>query len=830
MPDRSKPSPDAKAAHELLSELRTRISTQPLPYQHGVEARALESLWEVFAHARAAMRDNPGCERFASAATHMLNVELRPVTAKWHRAHAEGRLGSRDGADAFRADLAAVQSRLRAFADVLHVMAYDSPRADVDAPPAIDPAHLRRVMAPLAFGISDDGPIPPPTAALIRDAETAAILARRGVDARVAGIPPVDAVGLGLSGGGIRSASFCLGVVQVLADRGLLRDVDYLSTVSGGGYIGAFLTRRLADLDGEARVASPHGPDTEAIRYLRQHAKYLSADTPSERWAMVASGLAGLVLNWTAPLFLLASCAFLLALAGPALAAVPWALMLLVAGVCFGAALFAEAVSLRVRGKDSPFLSWGMAGALGAAGFGAVAWTVAWLQDAGGTAGFLFLGAAGALLAAAPTLLRFLPVLRRPPLRNAALRSALLAGGLAFPFGAVLATYGLWRLGRLEPDPQTLQINPLHYGGPWLLGPLVLVFGVISLCLLDINLTGPHRLYRRRLARTFVRRREGDPDVDLAATNSTGRAPYHLINAAADLPSSKNPALRERRCDFFLFSRAWCGSPAIGYHPTGEWRAGRRAMDLATAMAISGAAISPHTGLGSIPSLSALLSFLNVRLNYWIKRPGGGATFAVPGFGCLLKEMSGFRMDETRAWISLSDGGHIENMGVYELLRRRCKLIISVDGEADPQSTFQGHLTLVRHAQIDFGIRMEPDLRNLRPDLRSRFSQTHATMVHVRYPMTATQPAGDGLILYLKLSVTGNEAETIRRYRLLQPDFPHQTTLDQFFDEEQFEVYRQLGVHVAEGLFSPALVAGNVRPATVKAWFTSLASQMLEPE
>ena len=74
--------------------------------------------------------------------------------------------------------------------------------------------------------------------------------------------------------------------------------------------------------------------------------------------------------------------------------------------------------------------------------------------------------------------------------------------------------------------------------------------------------------------------------------------------------------------------------------------------------------------------------------------------------------MSGVAMSEKQAWLNLSDGGHIENMGIYELLRRRCKFIISVDGEADPQIHVQRHLTLVRHAQIDFGVRIEPDLPN----------------------------------------------------------------------------------------------------------------------
>lgn len=823
---------DVAAAHELLSELRTRITTQPLPYQYGVEARALESLWEVFAQARTAMRNNPGCGRFAELTTDMLNVDLRPVTAKWHRAHAEGRLGSRDGADAFRADLAAVQVRLNSFADVLHMMAYGTERRDALSPPAFGPDDMGDLMADLPFGLVGDRQIPVSTAEEIRASETAAILMRRGEDAP--GDPslasaPVNAVGLALSGGGIRSASFCLGVVQVLADRKLLRDVDYLSTVSGGGYVGAFLTRQLDDADGQEAVASPHGPDTDAVIYLRQHAKYLAADHLRERWAMAVAGLAGMVLNWTAPLFLVALCASVLLLADPALSAVPWPSILLAAGGCLCLGLVIQAISLRTRERDSPLLAWIILFDGAVAGIALLVW-ILHLDGSRWTANVTVAGAAAAAVAAAPTLLRFLPVLRKPAARSLTLKAALVLGGVAVPVGAVLTTYGLWKLGHVDADADAMVVDPRHYGGPWLLGLLVLTLGLIAF-LLDINLTGPHRLYRDCLARTFVRRGPQDgATVELAATNATGLAPYHLINAAVDLPAGHGPELRERRSDFFMFSRDWCGSPAVGYRPTSEWRAGRRAMDLSTAMAVSGAAVSPHMGLGSLPSLKALLSFLNVRLNYWIRRPGTRAVSSVPGFACLLREMTGIGMNETAPWISLSDGGHIENMGVYELLRRRCKFIVSVDGEADPQSTFQGHLTLVRHARIDFGIRMEPDLRDLRPDLNSRFSQTHSMMVRVRYPATGTQPAADGLILYMKLSVTGNEAETIKRYRLLQPDFPHQTTLDQFFDEEQFEAYRQLGVHVAEGLFSPALVPGDGRPPTVKAWFAALAAQMLEPD
>src|SRR5205085_945776 len=87
----------------------------PLPHQYGVEARALESLWEVFAQAREAMKRHPGCEAFARRTTEVLNIHVRPVTAKWHRAHSEGRLSSRDGANEFREDLAAVQRKIASF-------------------------------------------------------------------------------------------------------------------------------------------------------------------------------------------------------------------------------------------------------------------------------------------------------------------------------------------------------------------------------------------------------------------------------------------------------------------------------------------------------------------------------------------------------------------------------------------------------------------------------------------------------------------------------------------------------------------------------------------
>jgi hypothetical protein len=279
-----------------------------------------------------------------------------------------------------------------------------------------------------------------------------------------------------------------------------------------------------------------------------------------------------------------------------------------------------------------------------------------------------------------------------------------------------------------------------------------------------------------------------------------------------------------------VFSKHWCGAPITGYHETAKWRTNGGPADLATAMAVSGAAASSHMGLGSMHSLTALMTFLNVRLGFWIRRPDRPQGLEAPGFLCLLREMTAIKMSERETWLNLSDGGHIENMAVYELLRRRCKHIICVDGESDPDFTFQGLMTLVRHAQIDFGIRIEANLNELRPDPKINLSRAHAVLCCIRYPDAgAGRPEATGLLLYMKLSVTGNEPELIKRYRITHPDFPHQATLDQFFDEEQFEAYRELGVHVAEGLFSRALMDGATHPPTISQWFRQLAGSLLEP-
>jgi hypothetical protein len=129
----------------------------------------------------------------------------------------------------------------------------------------------------------------------LRDAERDAINARRARNALEQNGPHV---GVALSGGGIRSATFCLGLFQALARQKLIRRIDYLSTVSGGGYFGSFLgtafTRPKADVNTvEDELADNH---SWPVNWLRENGRFLSPNGSGDNWLTAAVALR----NWTA--------------------------------------------------------------------------------------------------------------------------------------------------------------------------------------------------------------------------------------------------------------------------------------------------------------------------------------------------------------------------------------------------------------------------------------------------------------------------------------------------------------------------------------------------
>jgi hypothetical protein len=215
-------------------------------------------------------------------------------------------------------------------------------------------------------------------------------------------------------------------------------------------------------------------------------------------------------------------------------------------------------------------------------------------------------------------------------------------------------------------------------------------------------------------------------------------------------------------------------------------------------MAVSGAAVSPNMGYHTSAAVTALLTMFNVRLGAWFGNPARSRwRNTEPRFalGLLLNELFG-RTNRRSSYVYLSDGGHFENLGVYELVRRRCRLIVACDAGADPEYAFDDLGSLVRKCQIDLGVPIEIHAQPLRPETPESSSRAHCVVATLHYE--AVDPdAPTGLLLYLKASLTGDESADVLSYRSAHGEFPHESTADQFFSESQFESYRALGHHAA---------------------------------
>ena len=325
---------------------------------------------------------------------------------------------------------------------------------------------------------------------------------------------------------------------------------------------------------------------------------------------------------------------------------------------------------------------------------------------------------------------------------------------------------------------------------------------------LDMNITSMHGFYRDRLSKAFLIRRDEDGNVfhmdkqKLSEMSAPGTmAPYHILNVALNLQASNDIDLRGRKADFFMFSKRFIGSDRTGFSRTEDIEHYDSHLDLGTAMAVSGAAAAPNMGTSSNRSLSFILTLLNIRLGYWlpnpreVNRPGWFKWLTLGGAKPTLiwREALG-KLDASSSHVNLSDGGHIENLGLYPLLKRRCKQIILIDGEADPEMTFGGLVTAMRYARIDMGIKIEIDLNPIRKN-EEGLSEASWALGSIHY--------GDGEIghlIYIKLSVVGTEPEYVRAYRTKNPNFPHESTSDQFFSEDPFEAYRALSEHICKNV------------------------------
>lgn len=717
-----------------------------------------------------------------------------------------------------------------------------------------------------------------------------------------------ETVGLALSGGGVRSAAFALGALQALDHHNALNKVDYLSTVSGGGYMGSSLSATMTMSKGKFVYRGETGPtgdlpvageisDTEAVGHIRDHSNYLIPGGIRDVLTGAAIVLRGLVAN---AVFILPVVLLLAALtiwfnpnrssfSAPdflgtniSLAAVYYSLAVIYLCLLLLWTLYRSFLSpsklSEFRTRIPVFAAIGLVILLAAFAVELnlilMAPLFATVDDGGLIAsliGYLinFLVVVGPAIAAVVVFFRqqlgdFIQIAEASSGFGARLvsflsRAVLWVAGLVVPVLIWLGYFYLVYWGTVN-DLRVVAASGTHTPH-WLLlasqwcsnflfgyvveRPVALAYVSLAVLLqllsffLSPNSYSLHRLYRDRLSRAFLfhpgkyaelswigekwqgvrPKREFAPlDTMRLSDLLTVHAPYHLINTALNIQGSRYANRHGRNADFFLFSPLYTGSFATGYARTVDLEE-LAGLDLATAMAISGAAASSNMGAKTVWPLTATLTLLNIRLGYWLRNPryvgqresSSRIAQALDDSGRIAKGRSSLflwseitgRLDENGSEVYLTDGGHIENLAIYELLRRRCRVIVCIDAEADAEMRFNSFVTLQRYARIDLGVRIDLPWDKIRACATASMGGG-ASPAHGPHAAVGTIDYGGGekgYLLYIKSSLTGDENDYVRDYARRYPRFPHESTGDQFFSEEQFEVYRALAFHATHKIF-----------------------------
>nr|WP_292841423.1 patatin-like phospholipase family protein [Mesorhizobium sp.] len=816
---------DHRAALSLHVELISRVATQKLDYSQGVEEAALTSIFELFAKTRSFCAANVGCSTFEIVTWHALNGSVRPFTSRWHSISQSGGLRALDTSDEFRAELEIVQRALLDLDRALQLIAghdgYSAPQESNPQHAAVDnEMRLSPVWRPMGLSEVDELASQEKELVLVRRRQYEIDQERRW------------ASGIALSGGGIRSATFAIGVLAALARRNLLPQFDYISSVSGGGFTAGFLTQLLGGpdndphfgLDANKQPFVRDDGESLILRKVRQSASYLSGSF-LECLALGTIQAHGIFINLLVITLLIAIFAygdFAVSVFIPGSLTDILSAFLSIAAVC-GILIIPLASKTFYRDNKPSFLMsfFGLLFLLPPAVF------VLHLFHAG----VRYL--TGLFVVGIQTTVSYAPVTLGAILTWLALT---VSGFVAA--GAIVSQFN-----RLRPAFLTaflvlflLMTESLFYtffvDGGQSTGIISAGLAAVTLFFLwrflDINVASLHHYYRAKLSDAFLLRPSGEVADPINLSTFDGRrALFPIINCALNVPNSKNPVMRGRLSDVFAITPVAAGAGVLGYIETSSWEKSNTNLDLGSTIALSGAAVSPQMGLRTKRYASFWLTALNLRLGIWLRRPG--ITSRGPGLWHLVKEMTA-TADEHGAFLNISDGGHIENLGVYELLKRRCRFVVAIDGENDPTMTFHALTNLQRLAYIDFGIVLDINLDDLRLG-EAGYSRSHFQLCRIFYPQSPDQALQEiGYLLYMKLSLTGNEGEYLRRYKLDEPAFPHHSTADQFFSETQFEAYRSLGEHVGEKMFLPAITGPLSRKdVQLEEWFRCLGHSLLRP-
>lgn len=356
-------------------------------------------------------------------------------------------------------------------------------------------------------------------------------------------------------------------------------------------------------------------------------------------------------------------------------------------------------------------------------------------------------------------------------------------------------------------DLTAVSRTPLEWLLPWII-LLAVTAGLLGVVLvLDPADYSLHAFYRDRISRAYLGATNPDAD-DRAADNRSAEfrarddlplttladRPVHLVCCAANDLSGDQVETLSRGSRSVTLSKYGVAMGGL-WAPPG---------DLTLAAALTASAAAFNSAMGSVskklgPAVTFLMTALNLRLGLWVPHPKmKERRDELPGRS-LLRELFGrthaglFRDGRPEAPVlHLSDGAHFDNLGLYELVRRHCRYIIVSDCGADEGIAFDDLGNAVRRIREDFGVEIEIDLKPLRP-LPDQPATQHAVVGTIHYDRHFDK----GVIIYFKPTLVGDEPPDVLQYRRRNTAFPHEGTIDQFYDEAQWESYRRLGFHSA---------------------------------
>ncbi len=452
--------------------------------------------------------------------------------------------------------------------------------------------------------------------------------------------------GIALSGGGIRSATINLGILKTLNKFGMLKRADYLSTVSGGGYTGAYIQ---ATLKNEGKYEELF--KDEHLKYMRSRGEYL---VPGSGWLkrwntliLTVGYLISLLMSWISPAIVVALIYIVYTIIGK--------LSNLESGL----------MTFRTSFESAGILTF---------------------------ATYILSGVIVMHLVANLILKYNVGVSRR----FNQLESIIVGVGLLW-----LVVF--WVSGFKFSEI----VGAVSYVEYIIVAVLLVVAGFFT----NPNALSFHRFYRNQLADAFLHFTGKHKNVPLHKMFQTDSkqdrdylAPYPLINTCLNLQSTNDERFKgSKASDYFLLSPFYCGAKLTGYVAT-DRAPDYKQMTLPAATTISAAAVNPGMGMYSSKMLSIIMTLFNARLGFWVANPikmSLGSIVWWPFY--FFYELLSLIGTNNRK-LNISDGGHIENLGVYELLRRKCRLIIAVDAGADPQFSFADLENLTIRARNELGL------------------------------------------------------------------------------------------------------------------------------